>query len=131
MFSKKQYTQAASIFELGAANAESKNYLDDAVYYGISVYYGNASKPAEGRDKTALSNADATFDKILVASPSYYEAYLYKARINNLLDKDDLIIKNYSDYVLGSTENLKKKLNEADLKNYIKVVYGMGYKFKD
>ena len=24
-----------------------------------------------------------------------------------------------------------EKLNEADLKNYIKVVYGMGYKFKD
>lgn len=114
LFGKKQYALAAAIFELGAANTESKNYLDDSVYYGISVYYGNAGKPAESRDKAALANADATFDKILVASPSYYEAYLYKARINNLLDKDDLIIKNYSDYVLGSTENLKKKLDTAN-----------------
>lgn len=99
LFGKKQYTQAAAIFELGAANTESKNYLDDAVYYGISVYYGNAGKPAESRDKLALANADATFDKILVASPTYDEAYIYKARINSLLDKDDLIIKYYTEYV--------------------------------
>ncbi|GGF18583.1 tetratricopeptide repeat protein [Flavobacterium limi] len=103
LFSKKQYTQAAAIFQLGANNAESKNYLDDAVYYGISVYYGNAGKTAETRDVAALQNADATFDKILVASPTYDEAYIYKARINSLLDKDDLIIKNYTEYVTKIT----------------------------
>ncbi|HEU0126046.1 MAG TPA: tetratricopeptide repeat protein, partial [Flavobacterium sp.] len=69
LFGKKQYTQAASIFELGANNKESKNYLDDAVYYGISVYYGNAGKPLESRDKAALENAIVTFDKVLEASP--------------------------------------------------------------
>ena len=103
LFGKKQYTQAAAIFELGAANTESKNYLDDAVYYGISVYYGNAGKTAETRDIAALQNADATFDKILVASPTYDEAYIYKARINSLLDKDELIIKNYTEYVTKIT----------------------------
>lgn len=103
LFSKKQYTQAAAIFQLGANNAESKNYLDDAVYYGISVYYGNAGKTAETRDVAALQSADATFDKILVASPTYDEAYIYKARINSLLDKDDLIIKNYTEYVTKIT----------------------------
>ncbi|MEP6806721.1 MAG: tetratricopeptide repeat protein, partial [Flavobacterium sp.] len=81
LFGKKQYIQAASIFELGASNAESKNYLDDLVYYGISVYYGNASKTAETRDAAALQKADATFDKVLTASPTYDEAYLYKGRI--------------------------------------------------
>jgi DNA-binding response OmpR family regulator len=35
------------------------------------------------------------------------------------------------DFVYSQIKNLKKKLNEVDLKNYIKVVYGMGYKFKD
>ncbi|CAM3755879.1 tetratricopeptide repeat protein [Flavobacterium chungbukense] len=103
LFGKKQYTQAASIFELGANNKESKNYLDDAVYYGISVYYGNAGKPAESRDKAALENANATFDKVLEASPSYDEAYLYKGRINSALDKDDMIIKNYEEYVTKIT----------------------------
>ncbi|MWB93358.1 tetratricopeptide repeat protein [Flavobacterium sp. GA093] len=98
LFGKKQYEQAAAIFELGAANAESKNYLDDAVYYGISVYYGNAGKPAETRNVTELQKADAMFDKILTASPTYDEAYIYKGRINSVLDKDDMIIKNYEEY---------------------------------
>lgn len=35
------------------------------------------------------------------------------------------------DFVYSQIKNLKKKLNEVGLKNYIKVVYGMGYKFKD
>lgn len=33
------------------------------------------------------------------------------------------------DFVYGQIKNLKKKLNEAGAKGYIKVVYGMGYKF--
>lgn len=35
------------------------------------------------------------------------------------------------DFVYSQIKNLKKKLNEAGLTDYIKVVYGMGYKFKD
>jgi DNA-binding response OmpR family regulator len=35
------------------------------------------------------------------------------------------------DFVYSQIKNLKKKLNEVDVKNYIKVVYGMGYKFKE
>lgn len=35
------------------------------------------------------------------------------------------------DFVYSQIKNLKKKLNEAGLTNYIKVVYGMGYKFKE
>lgn len=35
------------------------------------------------------------------------------------------------DFVYSQIKNLKKKLNEAGLPDYIKVVYGMGYKFKD
>ena len=35
------------------------------------------------------------------------------------------------DFVYSQIKNLKKKLNEAGLSDYIKVVYGMGYKFKD
>ncbi len=35
------------------------------------------------------------------------------------------------DFVYSQIKNLKKKLSEAGLKDYIKVVYGMGYKFTD
>ncbi|WP_433764766.1 tetratricopeptide repeat protein [Flavobacterium ginsenosidimutans] len=103
LFGKKQYLQAASIFELGASHSESKNYLDDSVYYGISVYYANVNKTTGAPDAAALAKAEATFDKILVASPNYDEAYLYKARINRLLEKDDVMTKNYEDYVTKIT----------------------------
>jgi cytochrome c-type biogenesis protein CcmH/NrfG len=127
LFGKKQYIQAASIFELGASNAESKNYLDDLVYYGISVYYGNAGKTAETRDAAALQKADATFDKVLTASPTYDEAYLYKGRINSLLDKDDLIIKNYSEYLTKTTAKGAEELAKpATVKKVIESYNAVG-----
>ncbi|MFD2940841.1 tetratricopeptide repeat protein [Flavobacterium notoginsengisoli] len=127
LFGKKQYNQAAAIFELGANNKESKNYLDDAVYYGISVYYGNAGKPAESRDKAALENASATFDKVLEASPSYDEAYLYKGRINSALDKDDMIIKNYEEYVTKITAKGAEELAKpATTKKVIEAYNAIG-----
>ncbi|AWK03141.1 hypothetical protein HYN56_02480 [Flavobacterium crocinum] len=127
LFGKKQYNQAAAIFQLGANNKESKNYLDDSVYYGISVYYGNAGKPAESRDKAALESANATFDKILEASPSYDEAYLYKGRINSALDKDDLIIKNYEEYVAKITAKGAEELAKpATTKKVIEAYNAIG-----
>ncbi|OMQ12809.1 lipopolysaccharide assembly protein LapB [[Flexibacter] sp. ATCC 35103] len=127
LFGKKQYIQAASIFELGASNAESKNYLDDLVYYGISVYYGNAGKTAETRDTAALQKADATFDKVLTASPTYDEAYLYKGRINSLLDKDDLIIKNYNEYLTKTTAKGAEELAKpATVKKVIESYNAIG-----
>ncbi|MDQ6531962.1 tetratricopeptide repeat protein [Flavobacterium sp. LHD-85] len=127
LFGKKQYGQAASIFELGASNSESKNYLDDSVYYGISLYYGNATKPKESRDAVALGKADAAFDKILTTAPNYDEAYLYKARINSLLDKDDLIIKNYEEYVTKiSAKGAEEVAKPAVTKKFIEAYNGIG-----
>jgi tetratricopeptide (TPR) repeat protein len=103
LFGKKQYNQAAAIYELSTTNTEQKNYLNDNVYYGISLYYANANKEKTAMDAAALTKADAAFDRVLVASPTYDEAYLYKGRINNLLEKDDLIIKNYQEYINKTT----------------------------
>ncbi|WPO79663.1 tetratricopeptide repeat protein [Flavobacterium sp. KACC 22761] len=103
LFGKKQYDQAASVYALSITNAEQKNYVYDNIYYGISLYYANANKDKTAMNATELTNADAAFDRVLVASPSYDEAYLYKGRINNLLEKDDLIIKNYEEYVAKTT----------------------------
>ena len=103
LFGKKQYDQAAAIYELSTTNTEQKNYLNDNVYYGISLYYANANKEKTAIDAAALAKADAAFDRVLVASPTYDEAYLYKGRINNLLEKDDLIIKNYQEYINKTT----------------------------
>ncbi|WP_264535233.1 tetratricopeptide repeat protein [Flavobacterium sp. N1736] len=127
LFGKKQFAQAATIFELGAANKDSKNYLDDNVYYGISLYYANANKAAGAPNAEALGKAEAAFDRVLVASPTYDEAYLYKGRINNLLEKDDQIIKNYEEYVTKTTAKGAEELAKpATVKKIVEAYNSIG-----
>jgi Tfp pilus assembly protein PilF len=102
IFAQKLYKEAAAIFELGASNSDSKNYLDDNLYFGLSLYYANNKKDVKP-DTIGLQKADAAFDKVLVASPGYYEAYLFKARTNSLLDNDANTIKFYEAYVAAVT----------------------------
>lgn len=127
LFSKKQYAQAAALYELAANNKESKNYLNDNVYYGISLYYGNINKTNGVANVDALTKAEAAFDKVLVASPTYDEAYLYKGRINNLLEKDDLIIKNYQEYVTRTTAKGAEELAKpATIKKMVEAYNSIG-----
>ena len=102
MFGQKLYKEAASIFELGASNSESKTYLDDNLYLGLSLYYANNKKDVKP-EIAGLQKADAAFDKVLVASPSYYEAYIFKARTNSLMENDENTIKFYEAYVAAVT----------------------------
>ena len=102
LFSQKLFKEAAAIFELGTTNQDSKNYLDDNLYFGLSLYYANSKKDSKP-DAVALQKADAAFDKVLVASPGYYEAFLFKARTNSLLDNDANTIKYYEAYVAAVT----------------------------
>ena len=124
LFSQKLYNESAAVFEFGANTKESANYLDDNVYYGLAIFYANVNI-AKGTkvDAVALQKADAAFDKILVASPSYLEAYLYKARANRLLEKDDVMVKNYEDYVtktmlLGAEEMAKPAIKTKLIECY-------------
>lgn len=128
LFGKKQFAQAATIFELAVNNSESKNYLDDNVYYGISLYYANVNKAAgTAPNAESLAKAEAAFDRVLVASPTYDEAYLYKGRINNLLEKDDLIIKNYEEYVTKTTAKGAEELAKpATVKKIVEAYNSIG-----
>ncbi|MEY4432264.1 MAG: hypothetical protein RLZZ44_394 [Bacteroidota bacterium] len=102
LFTQKLYKEAATIFEFGASNQESKNFLDDNLYLGLSLYYANNKKEVKP-DTVSLQKADAAFDKVLLASPSYYEAYLFKARTNSLMENDANTIKFYETYVAAVT----------------------------
>ena len=103
LFSKKFYKEAAPIFELGTKNTEDKNYVDDNIYYALSIYYANSKKDVKA-DLNDLKNADAALDKVIVAAPSYQDAFLYKARINRLAENEEFIIKNYESYIAKLTE---------------------------
>jgi cytochrome c-type biogenesis protein CcmH/NrfG len=128
LFGKKQFAQAAALYELSAANTDSKNYLTDNVYYGIALYYANVNKTATAPEVVAdLGKADAAFDRVLVASPTYDEAYLYKGRINNLLEKDDLIIKNYEEFVTKTTAKGAEELAKpATVKKIVEAYNSIG-----
>lgn len=103
LFSKKFYKEASSVFELGTNKSEDKNYVDDNIYYALSVFYGNSKKDVKA-DLVELKKADAALDKVLVAAPSYQDAFLYKARVNRLAEIEEAIILNYESYIAKLTE---------------------------
>ncbi len=98
-FSQKMFSVSSPIFELAIANPNSTNFIEDNVYYGLSVFTENKAKDATTMDKVALAKADAAMDTVIAATPNYQEAYLYKARINNSLEKDDVMAATYQKYL--------------------------------
>jgi tetratricopeptide (TPR) repeat protein len=134
-FTQKMYGVAGTIFGIAITNSNSKNYLEDNVYYGLCVYTDNKSKDAALRDKVALGNADVAMDNVLIANPTYQEGLLYKARINNLLDQDEIMAVNYQKYVdmvlsKGEEEAAKSKKKITESYNAIAAHYANSDKAK-
>ena len=96
-FQKKLFREAAPFFEFGANDPQSKNSLEDNLYFGLSVYYANYS--VETKDMEMMKKADAAYDRVITEKPDYYEALIYKARLNSLIDNDDVLIQSYEKYL--------------------------------
>ena len=105
LFEKKLYKEATSVFEFGISNNEYKNYIEDNIYYGLSIYYGSAKRP-EGQpvDVDLLKKADLAFERVSIASPTYLDALLYRARTNSMMSNDTLTIKYYEEYIAKTYE---------------------------
>jgi tetratricopeptide (TPR) repeat protein len=109
IFTLKLYKEAAPVFEFGTSNAEYKNYVEDNIYFGLSIYYSNNKKDVKP-DPIALQKADAAFGNVITASPSYNDAYLYRARTNSLMGNDVLTIQYYETYIAKITEKGPEEL---------------------
>lgn len=121
MFSDKFYKSASIIFEFATTNPENANYLEDNIYYGLSIYYGSG-KRVEGQplDIEGLQKADLAFERVFIASPTYLDALLYRARTNSLLGNDAMTIKFYEEYIAKTTEKGPEELtNPIVLKKVI------------
>ena len=134
-FTLKSYNVASRIFELAITNPESRNFLEDNIYYGLSVYTDNRSKDEKTIDKVSLENADKAMDNVITASPTYQEAYIYKARINSSLQKDDVMAINYQKYVdmiieKGDEEITKNKSKLTESYNSMAAFYANSDKVK-
>jgi tetratricopeptide (TPR) repeat protein len=109
MFTLKLYKEAIPVFEFGTTSSEYKNYIDDNIYYGLSIYYANNKKDITP-DPIALQKADIAFGNVAVASPSYQDAYLYRARVNSLMSNDPMTIKYYEEFIAKATEKGPEEL---------------------
>lgn len=137
LFEQKFYNEASAIFELATTNKESRNYLLDNFYLGNSIYFYNTRKDVVKVDAIALQKADVAFGNVIEASPTTQDAYIYRARTNRLLEKDDLTIKFYEAYIKVVTdkgaEELAKPANKTKLieaNNNIAVIYSKTDKTK-
>lgn len=100
LFKQKSYDQAATVFEIATGNKESRNYAEDNIYYGYCIYYGyDKTKP----NLPALDRADAAFSVAIESYPTVPAYRYFKAKINDLLEKDDVMAKSYQDYIDTST----------------------------
>lgn len=132
-FSQKMFSVASPIFEMAIANPNSTNFIEDNVYYGLSVYTENKAKDAATMDKVALAKADVAMDTVIAATPNYQEAYLYKARINNTLGNDEIMAATYQRYLDTIINKWEKELKKEDDKITQNINIGELYKgtFKD
>jgi len=115
-YEQKLFKEAAAIYEIAVTNTTSKNYLLDNFYLGNSIYYDNTRKDVVKPDPAALEKADAAFGKVIEASPTTQDAYIFRARTNRLLEKEDLIIKYYEDYLRVVTEKGEEEVTKNKTK---------------
>ncbi len=120
LYDQKAFAAAAAVFEVAVTNPDSKNYLIDNFYLGNSLYYDNTRKDVVKPDPIALQKADIAFGNVITASPTTQDAYLFRARTNNLLENDQMMANYYQQYIdtviaKGDAEVTKnsKKFTEA------------------
>jgi Tfp pilus assembly protein PilF len=128
LYDVKAFNAAAAVFELAVTNPNSKNYLLDNFYLGNSLYYDNTRKDLAKPDPVALQKADVAFGNVITASPTTQDAYIFRARTNKLLDNDEMIAKNYEEYIRvvtekGAEEIAKNKPKFIEAYNNIGAVY--------
>lgn len=117
-YEQKLFKEAAAIYEIAVTNVNSKNYLLDNFYLGNSIYYDNTRKDVVKPDPIALQKADVAFGKVIEASPTTQDAYIFRARTQRLLENEELIIKYYEEYLKVVTEKGQEELD----KNKTKVI---------
>src|SRR5574343_1550935 len=128
LYDQKAFGAAAAVFEVAVSVPTSKNYLMDNFYLGNAIYYDNTRKDVVKPDLVALQKADTAFGNVIAASPNTADAYLFRARTNNLLEKDDVMAANYQLYIdivtaKGEAEVTKSKDKFIEAYNYIAAFY--------
>ena len=134
-FDIKLYNEAAAIYEVATSNPNSQNFLYDNFYLGYALYFGNVNLP-EGQkiDPIIVEKASKAFDNVIAVSPTTQDAYIYKARVNSLLDNNPeaqaKMVKNYEEYIRVVTEKGEAEVNKpANKTKFVEAYINMGTHF--
>ncbi|WP_231458748.1 MULTISPECIES: hypothetical protein [unclassified Pedobacter] len=90
-FDAKKYAKAAQIYDkVIAAGPNAKGVLYSYFYNGLAYYFDYAGQYSAKKNpsKDLLVKADSSIAKVAQLAPETTDAYLYRARINNLLDDE-------------------------------------------
>lgn len=134
LYELKLFGAAATVFEISTANPDSKNFLLDNFYYGNAIYYNNTFQGAKP-DLVVLQKGDVAFGNVIAASPTTQDAYIFRARLNKLMEADEMMAKYYQEYIdvvtaKGDEEIAKNKAKFIEAYNNIAAVYANTDKMK-
>jgi predicted Zn-dependent protease len=132
-YRQKMFNYAIAILNITTSNANNKNMVNDNYFLGYALYFDNKDKSI--LDKIALQKADTAFAKVIEASPTTQDAFIFRARINQLLQSFDLSVKFYEDYVRlveekGADEITKYKVKMIESYSNIALFYKATDKLK-
>lgn len=121
-FDIKLYNRAAAIYEVAVSNPNSQNYLYDNFYLGYALYFGNVNLPAGQKvDPIIVQKASKAFDNVIAVSPTTQDAYIYKARVNSLLENNAeaqaTMAKNYEEFIKVVTEKGTEEISKQGNKD--------------
>ncbi len=105
-YDARNYGKAAEIFkEVVDANSKDAAYVTNYFYLGTANYFKYAFDDRDGKNpsKDYLVKADSAFAKVNQLAPEYETTYLYRARVNKLLDNTEnptgLAVPFYEKYI--------------------------------
>ncbi len=116
-FDKKLYNEAAAIYEVATSNPNSQNFLYDNFYLGYALYFGNVNLPeGEKINPIVVEKASKAFENVIAVSPTTQDAYIYKARVNSLLENNAeaqaKMVKNYEEFIRVVTEKGQEEVDK-------------------
>jgi tetratricopeptide (TPR) repeat protein len=116
LFGDKKYLESSKVFEIAISNPDSRNYIEDILYYAITVHTVNRSLEQDKVDAASVEKASAGLDLVIQKYPDYQDAYYHKARLNRLVGKDEIMAREYENYMRTVTAKGAEEVEKAKAK---------------
>ena len=129
LFNQGLFGPASVVFEVATSNPDNRNLFYDNFYLAYAIYYDHVNKSPEAQKENIerLKIADKALEKVIELSPEGQDAYLFKARVNQLISSDESYMKMveaYDNYIRIVTE--KGEMDDTIKKNLLEAYSNVG-----